>query len=296
MNETVTTGALADFQTHRGRLFGIAYRMLGSAAEAEDILQDAWLRWQTVTDEVENPAAYLATITTRLSLTALDSARARRETYVGPWLPEPVSTEDDPLLGAERAEALSLAVLLLLERLTPSERAAYVLREAFDYSFRDIADVLETSEANARQLGKRAREHLARERGAVVAPAERDRLLGAITVAAQSGDLAALEALLSENVVSLSDGGGVVSAARNPVVGRNNVARFILGLLAKYTEGVTTHYLAVNGEPTLFAVRDAQPLLIWQFDIGADGVRGMYAVLNPEKLGRFDSIALSHSE
>jgi RNA polymerase sigma-70 factor (ECF subfamily) len=295
MNETVTTGALADFQTHRGRLFGIAYRMLGSATEAEDIVQDAWLRWQTVTDEVENPAAYLATITTRLSLTALDSARARRETYIGPWLPEPVSTEDDPLLGAERAEALSLAVLLLLERLTAAERAAYVLREAFDYSFRDIAEVLETTEANARQLGKRAREHLARERGAVAPPAERDRLLGAITVAAQSGDLAALEALLSESVISLSDGGGVVSAARNPVVGRSNVARFILGLLAKYSEGVTTHYLSVNGEPTLFAVRDAQPLLVWQFDIGTDGVHGMFAVLNPQKLRSFESIALSHS-
>ena len=295
MNETVTTGALTDFQTHRGRMFGIAYRMLGSATEAEDVVQDAWLRWQAVTDEVENPAAYLATITTRLSLTALDSARARRETYIGPWLPEPVSTQDDPLLGAERAEALSLAVLLLLERLTAAERAAYVLREAFDYSFRDIAEVLETTEANARQLATRARGHLARERSSEVSPAERDRLLGAITIAAQSGDLAALETLLSENVVSLSDGGGVVSAARNPVVGRNNVARFILGLLAKYSEGVTTHYLPVNGEPTLFAVRDGLPLLIWQFDIGADGVRGMFAVLNPEKLGAFESIALSHS-
>ena len=294
MNETVTTGALTDFELARPRLFGIAYRMLGSATEAEDILQDAWLRWQTVTDEVENPTAYLATITTRLSLTALDSARARRETYIGPWLPEPVSTQDDPLLGAERAEALSLAVLLLLERLTAAERAAYVLHEAFDYSFRDIAEVLETSEANARQLGKRAREHLARERGSAVSPAERDRLLAAITVAAQSGDLAALEAVLSENVVSLSDGGGVVSAARNPVVGRNNVARFILGLLAKYTDGVTTQYLSVNGEPTLFAIREGLPLLIWQFDIGPDGVRGMFAILNPAKLRSFESIALSH--
>jgi len=289
------TTSIESFESTRPRLFGIAYRMLGSAAEAEDIVQDAWLRWQSVTDEVENPAAYLATITTRLSLTALDSARARRETYIGPWLPEPVSTEDDPLLGAERAEALSLAVLLLLERLTPAERAAYVLHEAFDYSFRDIAEVLETTEANARQLGKRAREHLSRERGSVVSPAERDRLLGAITIAAQSGDLEALEAVLSENVVSLSDGGGVVSAARNPVIGRNNVARFILGLLSKYTEGVTTHYLPVNGEPTLFAVRDGLPLLIWQFDIGPDGVRGMFAVLNPDKLHGFDSLALSHS-
>ena len=164
MNDAVTTGALADFEQARPRLFGIAYRMLGSATEAEDIVQDAWLRWQGVTDDVDNPTAYLATITTRLSLTALESARMRRESYIGPWLPEPVDTSADPLLGAERAEALSLAVLLLLERLTGAERAAYVLREAFAYSFRDIAGVLETTEENARQLASRARAHLSRDR------------------------------------------------------------------------------------------------------------------------------------
>ena len=295
MNELVTTGALDDFQTHRGRMFGIAYRMLGSATEAEDIVQEAWLRWQRVTDAVENPAAYLATITTRLSLTQLDSARARRETYIGPWLPEPVATEGDPLLGAERAEALSLAVLLLLERLTPAERAAYVLREAFDYSFREIAAVLEVSEANARQLATRARAHLDRERGTVVSDAERDRLLAALTVAVQSGDLAALEAVLTDDVVSLSDGGGVVSAARNPVVGRSNVARFVVGLIEKYTEGVTTLYLPVNGEPTVVVVRDGVPIVVWQFDVGPHGIRRMLAVLNPDKLHGFDSIALSQS-
>ena len=289
------TTSLDSFESTRPRLFGIAYRMLGSATEAEDIVQDAWLRWQTVTDEVQNPAAYLATITTRLSLTALDSARARRETYIGPWLPEPVATNVDPLLGAERAEALSLAVLLLLERLTAAERAAYVLREAFDYSFREIAAVLETTESNARQLATRARAHLDRERGASVSDDERDRLLAAITVAAQSGDLAGLEALLAEDVVSLSDGGGVVSAARNAVTGRNNVARFILGLLSKYSEGVTSHYLPVNGEPTLFVVREGLPLLIWQFDIGPDGVRAMYAVMNPDKLHQFDAFAASQN-
>ncbi len=291
----MTTGALDDFQTHRGRLFGIAYRMLGSASEAEDVLQDTWLRWSTVTDEVRDSAAYLATIVTRLSLTALDSARARRETYIGPWLPEPVATEGDPLLGAERGEALSLAVLLLLERLTPAERAAYVLHEAFGYPFAQIADVLETSPANARQLASRARAHLDRERGATVSAAERDRLLAGITAAAQSGDLAGLEALLAADVVSLSDGGGVVSAARNPVVGRSNVARLVLGLLEKYSEGTTSLFLPVNGEPTILVVRDGLPLVIWQFDIGPDGVRSMFAVLNPDKLHQFDSVALSHN-
>jgi RNA polymerase sigma-70 factor, ECF subfamily len=290
----VTTGALDDFQTHRGRLFGIAYRMLGSAAEAEDVLQDAWLRWSKVTDDVRDTAAYLATIVTRLSLTALDSARARRETYIGPWLPEPVATDGDPLLGAERDEALSLAVLLLLERLSPAERAAFVLHEAFDYPFAQIAEVLETSPANARQLASRARAHLDRERGAIVSAEQRELLLASITAAAQSGDLAALEALLAADVVSLSDGGGVVSAARKPVVGRSNVARLVLGLLEKYSEGTTTLFVQVNGEPTILVVRDGLPLVVWQFDIGPDGVRSMFAVLNPEKLHQFDSIALSH--
>ena len=291
----MTTGALDDFQTHRGRLFGIAYRMLGSAAEAEDVLQDAWLRWSKVTDEVRDSAAYLATIVTRLSLTALDSARSRRETYIGPWLPEPVATTADPLLGAERGEALSLAVLLLLERLSPSERAAYVLREAFEYPYDEIALVLQTTAANARQLTTRARAHLDRERGASVSAQQRDRLLAGITAAAQSGDLAALEALLASDVVSLSDGGGIVSAARKPVVGRSNVARLVIGLLEKYSEGTSWLFTEVNGEPTILVVRDGLPLVVWQFDVGPDGVRTMFAVLNPEKLHGFDSIALSQT-
>ena len=291
----MTTGALDDFQTHRGRMFGIAYRMLGSASEAEDVVQDAWLRWSQVTDEVRDSAAYLATIVTRLSLTALDSARSRRETYIGPWLPEPVATTADPLLGAERGEALSLAVLLLLERLSPSERAAYVLREAFEYPYDEIALVLQTSAANARQLTTRARAHLDRERGASVSAQQRDRLLAGITAAAQSGDLAALEALLASDVVSLSDGGGIASAARKPVVGRNNVARLVIGLLEKYSEGTSWLFTEVNGEPTILVVRDGLPLVVWQFDVGPDGVRTMFAVLNPEKLHGFDSIALSQT-
>ena len=281
------------FELTRPRLFGIAYRMLGSATEAEDVVQDAWLRWRSVTDEVLNPAAYLSTITTRLSLTALDSARARRETYIGPWLPEPVSTQEDPLLGAERAEALSLAALMLLERLTAAERAAYVLREAFAYSFRDIAEVLETSEANARQLASRARTHLERERGAVVAPAERERFLAGFLAAAQSGDFAALEAMLTEDTVTYSDGGGVVSAARNPVFGRSNVARFLFGLLEKYSAGVKSGLVEVNGEPALLVVTDGQPTVVWTFDVGPEGMRRMLAVLNPHKLSQFASMAVT---
>lgn len=275
-------------------LFGIAYRMLGTVAEAEDVLQEAWLRWNSSDrDAVREPAAWLTTIVTRLCLTALDSARARRETYVGPWLPEPVDTSADPLLGAERAEALSLAVLLLLERLTPAERAAFVLHEAFAYPFRAIADVLETTEANARQLASRARRHLDVERGAVVSGAERDRLLGVFLAAAQTGDLAALESTLAADALSISDGGGVVSAARRPVSGRGKVAALILGVLQKYGQGIRTLPVSANGESAMLALRGDDPVALWSVDIGPDGVRHLLIVLNPHKLERLTASALS---
>jgi RNA polymerase sigma-70 factor, ECF subfamily len=157
----------------RPRLFGIAYRMLGTVDEAEDIVQDAWIRWQTTDrDVVNDPPAFLATTTTRLAINAAQSARVRRETYVGPWLPEPADTSADPRLGAERGEALQLAVLLLLEKLPPLERFAYVLREAFDHSFAQIGEMIGVSEANARQLATRARKHLAAERRAPVSGVE----------------------------------------------------------------------------------------------------------------------------
>ncbi|HWM33419.1 MAG TPA: RNA polymerase sigma-70 factor [Pseudolysinimonas sp.] len=275
------------FQTVRPRLFGIAYRMLGSASEAEDLVQDAWLRWQgTNRDAVREPAAFLATIVTRLALTALDSARARREVYIGPWLPEPVLTADDPALGAERAEALSLAVLTLLEKLAPAERAAFVLHEAFDYPFRQVAEVLEISEANARQLASRARAHLDRERAAPVDPAEQQRLLAAFIEAAQNGDLEALEAVLAEDVVALSDGGGVVLAARRPVAGRQRVAQFLLGVLEKFAADVDSLPAQVNGEPGFVGVRDGEPIAVWTVEIGAGGIRRFLNVMNPAKLSR----------
>ena len=284
------------FQAQRSRLFGIAYRLLGSASEAEDIVQDAWLRWQsTDTDAVREPAAFLATIVTRLSLTALDSARARREVYVGPWLPEPIATGSDPAAEAEHHESLNLAVLLLLERLTPAERAAYVLHEAFGYAFREVAEVLETSESNARQLASRARAHLDRERGVTVSGAERERLLGAFLAAAQAGDLARLESLLAEDALSMSDGGGVVNAARKVVSGRARVAQLILGVLDKFGEGIVPIAVEANGEAAMLGVRDGHPVALWTVDIAPDGVRRLLIVLNPHKLERFASVALSHS-
>jgi RNA polymerase sigma-70 factor (ECF subfamily) len=285
----VDRDAVEVFESQRGRLFGIAYRMLGSASEAEDIVQDAWLRWQgTDRDSVRDAAAFLSTIVTRLSLSALDTARARREVYVGPWLPEPVDTTNDPLLGAERAESVSFAVLLLLERLSPAERAAYVLHEAFDYPFRDIAQVLETSEANARQLASRARAHLAMERGAIVSEAERERLLSAILAAANAGDLDGLESMLAEDVMAVSDGGGVVSAARRPVVGRDKVARFIVGSAQKGASKFQLVASSVNGETAMLGVRDGKVEGLFTVDVTAEGLTRLLIVLNPEKLRGFN--------
>ena len=288
------SATLEQFESARPRLFGIAYRMLGTAAEAQDIVQDAWLRWQAVEDDVDNPAAYLATITTRLSLTALDSAHRRRETYIGPWLPEPVDTSVDPLLGAERAEALSLAVLLLLERLNGAERAAYVLREAFVYSFREIAEVLETTESNARQLARRARSHIDGSRARTVSNEDRDRLLAAFISAAQSGDLAALERALTVEARTLSDGGGAVNAARKPVLGRERVAHFLLGVLATFASDLVPIPVSANGEPAFVGLRDGTPAAFWTIEIGPDGIESVYIVLNPAKLSQFGGLS-SHS-
>ncbi len=283
---------LATFESVRPRLFGIAYRMMGTVSDAEDLVQETWLRWQGVDrDAVREPAAFLATTVTRLALTELGSARSRREQYVGPWLPEPVDTASDPALGAEHAEALSFAMLVLLEKLTPAERAAYVLHEAFDYPYRQVAEVLETSEANARQLGSRARTHLASARTAPVSPAERQRLLEAFVAAAQRGDLEALEAVLAEDVVALSDGGGIVVAARKPVVGRERVARFLLGVIEKFASDLDNVPAAYNGDIAFVGSRGDQTIAVWSVDIGPDGVRGFYNVMNPQKLSRIGAVS-----
>lgn len=286
--------ALAAFEKVRPRLFGVAYRMMGSVTEADDVLQDAWLRWQgTDRDAVRNPEAFLTTVVTRLSLNALTSARATRETYVGSWLPEPVSTGDDPALGADRAEALELAVVMLLERLDPAERAAYVLREAFAYPYRQIAEVLAVNEAAARQLAHRARGHIGRERATVIDPAERERIMTAFAAAATRGDLAALESVLTQDVVSISDGGGVVSAARMPVVGRAKVARFVLGALAKFAAGSHPVVVQVNGSPAVLTVRDGEPDTLLAFEVGPDGISRLLFVRNPHKLTQLRSLILS---
>jgi RNA polymerase sigma-70 factor (ECF subfamily) len=188
---------LAAFMSVRRRLFGIAYRMLGSAAEAEDVVQDVWVRWQTADRSlVRDTAAFLATTTTRLAINVMQSARSRREQHAGPWLPEPVDASADPELGAERGEGLEAGILLLLEKLSPTERAAYILREAFDYAYRDIANALRLEEANARQVVTRARQHVADDRRMPANLTEQRRLFEAFIAAAQDGDVASLEGTL----------------------------------------------------------------------------------------------------
>ena len=205
--------AASAFVDWRPRIFGVAYRILGCASDAEDIVQEVWLRWQ-VTDRtvVKDPPAFLATTATRLAINVAQSARSRREAYGGPWLQEPVDTGADPELGAERGEALELAILLLLEKLTATERAVFVLREAFDYSYGQIASILQLSEANTRQLVSRARKHLASQRRGPVSSWAHRRLLEAFLVASQKGDLVVLESLLASDLVCYSDGGGARAA------------------------------------------------------------------------------------
>ncbi|MET8200811.1 RNA polymerase sigma factor SigJ [Micromonospora taraxaci] len=281
-------GALEVFGAVRPRLFGIAYRMLGSVAEAEDVVQEAWLRWQqTDRSRVRDPVGFLVTTTSRLALNAATSAHARRELYPGPWLPEPVDTAADPMLRAERTESLELAVLLLLERLTPTERAVYVLREAFDYPFRRIGEVLDVSEAYARQLGRRARMHLGQQRRVRVTRADHDRLLRAILAAARSGELTRLEELLAETATSYADGGGVVRAAQVPIVGRDNVARYVLGLMRKFGDGVALEVVESNGQAAILAARRGTAVALVTIEASPAGIERLFIILNPQKLTQF---------
>jgi len=284
--------ATAVFHQVRPRLFGIAYRMLGSVAEAEDILQEVWMKWQAYDRaSVENPPAFLATIATRLSMNLAQSAHSRRETYIGPWLPEPVDTSADPALGAERGEALEFAVLLLLEKLTPAERAAYILREAFDYPYPLIADIVQVSEPAVRQLVSRARKHLAAERRKPATAPEQRRLLDAFLTAAQSGDLASLEKLFAADVVSYSDGGGVKLAARKPVVGRARVAQFVSAFSSHFWTGVDLRWVQANGQASVVISRDGTVISVLTATASADGIGQLLWLMNPAKLDAFSVAA-----
>jgi len=279
--------ALAVFDAARGRLFGIAYRMLGSASEAEDIVQETWIRWQgTDRTVVQDPPAFLATTATRLALNLAQSARARHESYIGPWLPEPVDTSADPLIGAERGEVLGFAMLLLLEKLTPTERAAYVLREAFDYPYAQIADIVQVTEVASRQLVSRARKHLSEERRAPAPLEEQQRLLVAFMAAARRGEIEELEKLFAEDVVSYSDGGGLPRISHFPVVGRERVAKFLHAFAPRFWPGVDLTPSVANGQPVALMSRDGQVFGVVALVASVDGIEQLLWVMNPDKLSR----------
>jgi RNA polymerase sigma-70 factor (TIGR02957 family) len=275
--------ATAVFMSVRPRLFGIAYRMLGSASEAEDLLQEVWVRWQTYDRAtVVNPAAFLATTTTRLAINALDSARVRRETYIGPWLPEPVDTSADPYLGAERGEALEFAALLLMDKLTPHERAAYVLREAFDYPYAQIAGILGTTEPAVRQLVSRARKHMASERRVPASKSGQRELLAAFIAAARTGDMQALERLLAADATSISDGNGRRQVARRLVVGAPRVAKF-LAAMSWFWDGVDVQWAETNGQTSAVLRRAGEVYGLLTVSASADGIDQVLWMVNPEK-------------
>lgn len=273
---------VTEFEAARPRLFGLAYRLLGSAQEAEDVVQDAFLRWNTA-DTVDNPPAWLAKVVTNLSLNRLNSARVKREAYVGPWLPEPVLTTDDPADSIALHEDVSIAMLLVLERLSPTERAVFVLREAFDYSHREIAEILDISEANSRQVHRRAGMRIgAAERRFTVDRAEQRELVERFLAAARSGDVAGLEKLLATDVIGTADSGGKAPAAARPIVGRDRVSRYIVGGIRKF--GVDVELVEVNGAPAMLGRLDDTLIGVLVFEVADGQITALRTVANPDKL------------
>ncbi|MEU9143783.1 RNA polymerase sigma-70 factor [Streptomyces sp. NPDC048349] len=275
------------FEENRRLLFGTAYRMLGSVADAEDIVQDAWLAWnRTDRTAVAHPQAYLVRTVTNLSLNRLTSARAVREAYVGPWLPEPLLTSPDVAEEAELADTVSMAVLVVLETLTPVERAVFLLREVFGYAYAEIAEVVGKSEAAVRQSAHRAREHVRARRPRFTADASEQREIAEKFLAAcAGGDLGEVLALLAPDVVSWSDGGGVVSAARRPLQGPDRVARWLLGVLAKPdVRGMEMRITEINGEPGLLLVLGGAHIGAVTFEAAGGRITALRFVVNPQKL------------
>ncbi|HWO84015.1 MAG TPA: RNA polymerase sigma factor SigJ [Solirubrobacterales bacterium] len=277
------------FAACRPRLLGIAYGLLGELTEAEDIVQDAWLRWEQADDDaVRNPEAFLVTVTTRLALDRLRSARVRREAYVGPWLPEPLLTDPEtPETKAIEAEQLSLALLGALERLNPLERAVLVLRDVFDLEYAEIADVLERTPAAARQIAKRARDHAGdTTRRRPVAEEERQRLANAFLLAAVSGDVEQIRELLAADAIMYTDGGGVVTAARKPIYGADKIARFMVGVQRKdaYPEDPVFTRVLVNGDPGVRMDSESHGFLsIVAIEIGDGAIQCVRFFNNPER-------------
>lgn len=275
------------FEAHRDRLLNLAYRMLGQVQAAEDAVQDAYLRWRSVDPgAIDDPGAYLTTIVTRLCLDELSAARNERETYTGPWLPEPiVEPMDRPDRAAEQSDAVSMAVLVVLEALPPRQRAVYVLREAFDLPYSDIAPIVDESESYCRKLAQRARARLDdHDAKTDASPTEQAELIDDFITAIEDGDAEAVARTLAEDAVVTSDGGGEVTAARRPIEGREHITRFLLGVADQAPDHLEVEYVLVNGQPGLLATVDGEPQSVWGFQVKDGQIQHAYALLNPTKL------------
>ncbi|MDR7254851.1 RNA polymerase sigma-70 factor (ECF subfamily) [Nocardioides sp. BE266] len=270
---------------HRSLLFTVSYEMLGSAADAEDVIQEVWLRWaDVVVEEVRDPRAYLVRMTTRLSLNRMRTVSRRREDYVGTWLPEPVLTAPDVADDVELADSVSTAMLLVLETLPPTERAVFVLREVFDMAYDEIAEAVEKSEPAVRQIASRARGHVAERRPRTsVSAAERDAVIEKFRAATEGGDLQSLMDVLAPDVVLMTDGGGKVQAALNPIYGRDKVFRFLTAVTPDALELVPVW---LNGSPAIQFVIAGQRDGVGTMLVEDGVVTRLFLVRNPDKLGR----------
>lgn len=276
------------FTQYRAYVFSIAYRMLGSVMDAEDMVQETFLHWRKVDQaEVKSPKSYLATIVTRLCLDYLRSARVQRETYVGPWLPEPLVKETGPSAEGMTAlsDSLSTAFLVLLESLTPTERAAFLLREVFAYEYAEVAEIIGKSETNVRQIVRRAKQHIEDRRPRFdPSPTDQTALLEQFMQACANGDLSGLMALLAEDVVEYSDGGGKVHAARKPIIGAEKVAHFLLGITRQAPADAAVQVGQANGQPALFIYEAGQLFGVMTMDVVNGRIQNIYSVVNPDKL------------
>jgi RNA polymerase sigma-70 factor, ECF subfamily len=282
---------MTTFEDQRGKLFAIAYRMVGSAMDAEDIVQDAWLRYQKLTTPLDNPSAFLRKIVTNLSLDYLKSAKVQREQYIGEWLPEPIATDTaSPSDALNKAETISVAFLVVLETLSPLERAVFILREAFDYDYKEIASILEKSESTCRKIFSRAKKHIHSNRPRFDAtPEAHTRLVNHFIAATQHGDVNEITAVLAEDVALYSDGGGKVAAAIRPLYGRDKILRFLLGLHKRASDAGIVYEnipIALNGEQGMISrmTETGEMILAATFEIHQEQIVRIRFVRNPDKL------------
>jgi RNA polymerase sigma-70 factor (ECF subfamily) len=282
---TQETKQIKTFEMYRSLLFSIAYRMLGSVMEAEDMVQETYLRYINNNNTVESPKAFLSTIITRLCLDHLKSAKVRREEYIGPWLPEPLRTDEVTVTPVDKYEMISMAALVLLENLSPLERAVFLLREVFEYDYAEIAGIVEKSEANCRQVYHRARQYLQQHRPRFKpSPAAQHKLVTGFLQAMQTGDVDALAGLLAEDVTLWSDGGGKATAARQPVVGKDRIARLLVVSYRKRPDNSDIELAEVNGVLSILYRVANQVIGVMSFGGNETGITDIWTVWNPDKL------------